>query len=57
MGDDDVPQIDLNKCFGCAVCASGCPSEAIKMVAKPDFEEPPKDQQALMEAMMASFGN
>ena len=57
MGDDDVPQIDLNRCFGCAVCASGCPSEAIEMVAKPDFEEPPKDQEALMLAMMTSMAN
>ncbi len=55
MGSDDVPSIDLNKCFGCAVCATGCPTEAIKMVSKPEFEEPPKDNKALMEAVMASF--
>jgi len=55
MGDDDLPQVDLNRCFGCAVCATGCPNEAIKMVSKPGFEEPPKDQKALMGAIVASF--
>lgn len=55
LADNDVPEVDLNRCFGCAVCATGCPSEAIKMFAKPDSKEPPKDQKALMEAMMASF--
>jgi Pyruvate/2-oxoacid:ferredoxin oxidoreductase delta subunit len=57
MGDDDVPQVDLDKCCGCAVCATGCPSEAITMVAKADFEAPPKDQDALMLAMMTAMAN
>jgi formate hydrogenlyase subunit 6/NADH:ubiquinone oxidoreductase subunit I len=55
MGDGDAPQVDLNRCFGCAVCATGCPEEAIKMVAKPDYEAPPKDQDALMMAMMTAL--
>lgn len=54
---DDVPQINLDRCFGCSVCATGCPSDAIKMVAKPDFAAPPKDQEALMLAMMTSMAN
>jgi len=55
MGDDDIPHVDLNRCFGCAVCATGCPEEAISMENKPGFEEPPKDQKALREAIIASF--
>ncbi len=55
MGDDDVPQVDLNRCFGCAVCATGCSEETIKMVSKIGFEEPPKDQKAMQEALFASF--
>ena len=55
MGDADVPEVDLGRCVGCAVCATGCPDEAIKMVTKPGFEEPPKDEKALMEALMASL--
>jgi Pyruvate/2-oxoacid:ferredoxin oxidoreductase delta subunit len=55
MGDADVPEVDLGRCVGCAVCATGCPDEAIKMVTKPGFEEPPKDEKALMEALFASL--
>jgi Pyruvate/2-oxoacid:ferredoxin oxidoreductase delta subunit len=54
MGEDDVPEVDLDRCFGCAVCATGCPSEAITMVAKEGFPEPPKDREALDEAIKAS---
>jgi Pyruvate/2-oxoacid:ferredoxin oxidoreductase delta subunit len=55
MGGDDVPEVDLERCFGCAVCATGCPSEAITMVNKPGFPEPPKDGNALIEAITESL--
>jgi ferredoxin len=55
MGEDDVPKVDLDTCFGCAVCATGCSEEAIKMVSKPEFEEPPKDRKAMQETLFASF--
>lgn len=51
MGDDDVPVVDLDRCFGCAVCATGCPDDAIQMVNKPGYPEIPKDAKALREAM------
>ena len=54
LGDDEVPKIDLDRCFGCAVCATGCPSEAIVMEAKPDFPVPPKDTRELVTALKAS---
>ena len=53
MGDDDVPVVDLDRCFGCAVCATGCPDEAIKMVNKPGYPEIPRDAKALREAARA----
>ena len=54
LEEGQVPAADLDRCFGCAVCATGCPSEAITMVNKPGFLEPPKDGQALREAIKAS---
>ena len=54
MGDEDVPEVDLDRCFGCAVCATGCTEEAITMVNKPGFPEPPKDGKALKEALKVS---
>ncbi|MEE9611621.1 MAG: 4Fe-4S binding protein, partial [Desulfatiglandales bacterium] len=26
MGEEDVPEVNLDRCIGCGVCASGCPS-------------------------------
>ena len=53
MGDEDVPVVNLDRCFGCAVCATGCPDEAIKMVNKPGYPEIPRDAKALKEAARA----
>ncbi len=55
MEEEDVSQVDLNLCFGCAVYATECESNTIKMVNKPVFETPPKDEKALMEAMFTTF--
>jgi Pyruvate/2-oxoacid:ferredoxin oxidoreductase delta subunit len=54
MSESNLPEVDLDRCFGCAVCATGCPSEAIVMVNKPNFPKPPKDMEALSEAIKAS---
>lgn len=55
MGENDVPEVNLDRCFGCAVCATGCPSEAIVMDAKTDYPVPPKDTKGLAAALRASF--
>ena len=54
MGEDGIPEVDLDRCFGCAVCATGCPSEATVMANKPGFPEPPKNVQAMIEAIKSS---
>ena len=54
MGEDNLPMVDFDRCFGCAVCATGCEDEAIKMVNKPDFRGVPQNAMALKEAMRAS---
>lgn len=56
MSDQDVPEVDLNLCFGCAVCATGCDDDAITMVAKEvGYEPPPKNNAELMQKMVAAF--
>ena len=56
MGEEEVPVVDFDRCFGCAVCATGCPEDAITMVNKPDFPEPPKNGKELKAAIVASKG-
>jgi len=34
MGDHPVPVVNLDRCFECAVCASGYPERAVSMEAK-----------------------
>ncbi len=56
MSDQDVPKVDLNLCFGCAVCATGCADETITMVSKAEgYEPPPKDNNELMQKMITAF--
>jgi len=55
MGENEVPEVNLDRRFGCAVCATGCPSGAIVMEAKPDFPALPKDPQELVVSLKASF--
>jgi len=54
MGEENVPVVNLDRCFGCAVCAAGCEQEAIVMEPKPRFPEPPKTMKDLVTALKAS---
>jgi len=37
---DDSAGVDRDKCLGCGLCASDCPTDAIRLVLRPDLEEP-----------------
>ena len=54
LSEEDVPEVDLDRCIGCGVCATGCPSEAIELEEKQGISVPPVDQKALKEAIRAS---
>ena len=53
-GENDIPEVELDRCIGCGVCASGCPENAITLVERPEAQAPPPDQAALKEAIKAS---
>ena len=36
MNKDGVAQVDLDRCIGCGLCVTTCPSEAIGLIPKPD---------------------
>ena len=55
MGEQEVPEVDLDRYFGCAVCATGCPSDAIVMEVKSDFPIPPKDPKEMIASLKASL--
>jgi Fe-S-cluster-containing hydrogenase component 2 len=54
MNSDELPEVDLDRCFGCAACLTGCPEHAIVMESEPGFPEPPKDGKALRDAVIAA---
>jgi ferredoxin len=37
---EDTADVDRSKCLGCGLCASVCPTEAIRLLLRPDREEP-----------------
>jgi Pyruvate/2-oxoacid:ferredoxin oxidoreductase delta subunit len=37
---EDTAAVDRDKCLGCGLCASMCPTDAIRLVLRPDREEP-----------------
>ena len=45
---DDVIDVRLEKCIGCGLCVTGCPTQAARLIRKPDTEQidPPEDFDA-----------
>ncbi len=54
MGNEERPELNLDRCIGCGVCAGGCDFDAIKLVERAGILPPPVDQKALQEAIKAS---
>lgn len=44
--DDDAYRVVAEKCIGCGLCITTCPTEAISLVRKPEdlIQEPPQDE-------------
>ncbi|HPQ45574.1 MAG TPA: 4Fe-4S binding protein [Syntrophales bacterium] len=36
MNDDDVAQVNPERCIGCGLCVTTCPTEALRLVSKPE---------------------
>lgn len=45
--DDDIAVLDKSLCIGCGLCVSQCPTEAIRLVNRPDYVEPPQSLNEL----------
>jgi ferredoxin len=54
MSDSQTWALDLDRCIGCGVCATGCSFDAITLVERPGVQPPPLDQKALLEAVKAN---
>jgi ferredoxin len=44
----DKAKIRVEKCIGCGVCVYHCPVEALSLVSRSDFVEPPRSFRELI---------
>jgi len=51
LDSDDLLQLEVDKCFGCGLCAGNCDDMAITMRNKEGFPEPPLNRKELGKRM------
>ena len=49
---DSIAEVDQIQCFGCGLCVSTCPAEAITLKERKDYEEPVDTGMDLFEAFL-----
>jgi Fe-S-cluster-containing hydrogenase component 2 len=55
IAEEGAAGVDQDRCIGCGVCATHCPSEAIVMNPREDASPPPETPKDLRKAVMADF--
>ncbi len=58
MVDDGLAQVDLDRCIGCGLCVTTCPTEALKLAPKSGdrLRVPPATTAEQMQLMARKRG-
>jgi Fe-S-cluster-containing hydrogenase component 2 len=58
MNDDNLAAVNKDRCIGCGLCVTTCPTEAIKLVAKSEAQIriPPETMAEQMMLMARKKG-
>jgi len=54
--EGDAVTLDSNRCIGCGLCVSVCPTGALRLELREGAPLPPRDRESLNAAMMSSLG-
>jgi Fe-S-cluster-containing hydrogenase component 2 len=49
--DDNTVALDVDRCIGCGLCITACPTESLSMVRKPEAEQPEVPKNMIEAAM------